>query len=140
MTNQVDLSIDNFPPGRVTDLAVANALNTVILNFTSPGDDLDSNEPVASYVIKYSSTAGNLSGVNFDNEEFNVEISGNDLVDSDLSPVDGGAAKKINIKSSTKAKNQIQSHCTNSKDQGQSHHTKTKGRIVELSNLSHLGT
>ena len=100
MTNQVDLSVDNFPPGRVTDLAVANALNTVILNFTSPGDDLDSNEPVASYVIKYSSTAGNLSNVNFDNEQFNVEITANDLVDSDLSPVDGGAAKKINIKSS----------------------------------------
>merc|ERR1711971_216439 len=99
VTNEVDLSVDNFPPGRVTDLAVANSLNTVNLNFTSPGDDLDSNQPVASYIIKYSSTAANLTGLNFDKEEFNFEITANDLVDSDLSPVNGGAVKKINIKS-----------------------------------------
>merc|ERR1719239_1787753 len=101
VTNEVDLSVDNFPPGRVTDLAVANSLNTVNLNFTAPGDDLDSNQPVASYIIKYSSTAANLTGLNFENEEFNVEITANDLVDSNLSPVNGGAVKNISIKSVT---------------------------------------
>ena len=101
MTNEVDLSVDNFPPGRVTDLAVANSPNTVNLNFTAPGDDLDSNQPVANYIIKYSSTAANLTGLNFENEEFNVEITANDLVDSNLSPVNGGAVKNISIKSVT---------------------------------------
>jgi len=101
VTNEVDLSVDNFPPGRVTDLAVANSPNTVNLNFTAPGDDLDSNQPVASYIIKYSSTAANLTGLNFENEEFNVEITANDLVDSNLSPVNGGAVKNISIKSVT---------------------------------------
>ena len=101
MTNEVDLTIDNTPPGRVTDLTVTNAFNTVNLIFTSPGDNLDSNEPVASYILKYSTTAGNLTGANFDKEVFNVEITANDLVDSDLAPVDGGAVKQINIKSVT---------------------------------------
>merc|ERR1712181_191350 len=39
------------------------------------------------------------TGLNFDKEEFNVEITVNDLVYSDLAPVDGGAEKKVNIKS-----------------------------------------
>ena len=101
MTNQVDPNVDNIPPGRVTDLAVVNSVSTVNIQFTAPGDDFDSADPAASYVIKYSTTAGNLTGVNFENEEFNTKISATDLVDSDLSPVAGGIVKKISIKAST---------------------------------------
>ena len=101
MTNEVDPNVDNIPPGRVTDLAVVNSVSTVNLQFTAPGDDFDSADPAASYVIKYSTTAGNLTGVNFENEEFNTKISATDLVDSDLSPVAGGIVKKISIKAST---------------------------------------
>ena len=93
--------MDNIPPGRVTDLAVVNSVSTVNIQFTAPGDDFDSADPAASYVIKYSTTAGNLTGVNFENEEFNKKISATDLVDSDLSPVAGGIVKKISIKAST---------------------------------------
>ena len=101
MTNEVDANVDNIPPGRVTDLAVVNSVSTVNIQFTAPGDDFDSADPAASYVIKYSTTAGNLTGVNFENEEFNTKISATDLVDSDLSPVAGGIVKKISIKAST---------------------------------------
>ena len=101
MTNEVDPNVDNIPPGRVTDLAVVNSVSTVDIQFTAPGDDFDSADPAASYVIKYSTTAGNLTGVNFENEEFNTKISATDLVDSDLSPVAGGIVKKISIKAST---------------------------------------
>ena len=93
--------MDNIPPGRVTDLAVVNSVSTVNIQFTAPGDDFDSADPAASYAIKYSTTAGNLTGVNFENEEFNKKISATDLVDSDLSPVAGGIVKKISIKAST---------------------------------------
>ena len=93
--------MDNIPPGRVTDMAVVNSVSTVNIQFTAPGDDFDSADPAASYVIKYSTTAGNLTGVNFENEEFNTKISATDLVDSDLSPVAGGIVKKISIRAST---------------------------------------
>ena len=97
MKNDVDPSVDNLPPGKVTDLAVSNLNNAVNLWFTSPGDDLDSTDPVAGYTIKYSSTAGNLTGSSFDNEEFNILITEGDLLDSDLTPVGGGTVKEIKI-------------------------------------------
>jgi len=98
--NDVDPSVDNFPPGKVTDLAVSNLDNAVHLWFTSPGDDLDSTDPVAGYTIKYSSTAGNLTGSSFDNEDFNSVITEDDLLDSDLTPVGGGTVKEIKISKS----------------------------------------
>ena len=97
MKNDVDPTLDNFPPGKVTDLTVSNLENTVSLWFTSPGDDLDSADPVAGYTIKYSSTAGNLTGSSFDDEEFNSVITEDDLLDSDLTPVGGGTVKAIKI-------------------------------------------
>ena len=100
MQNDVDPSVDNFPPGKVTDLAVSNLDNAVHLWFTSPGDDLDSTDPVAGYTIKYSSTADNLTGSSFDNEEFNTVITEDDLLDSDLTPVSGGTVKEIKISKS----------------------------------------
>ena len=100
MKNDVDPSVDNFPPGKVTDLTVSNLDNAVHLWFTSPGDDLDSTDPVAGYTIKYSSTAGNLTGSSFDNEDFNSVITEDDLLNSDLTPVGGGTVKEIKISKS----------------------------------------
>ena len=97
MKNDVDPSVDNFPPGKVTDLGISNIDNAVNLWFTSPGDDLDSTDPVAGYTIKYSSTAGNLTGSNFNDTVFNSLITVDDLLDSDLTPVSGGTVKEIKM-------------------------------------------
>ena len=72
----------------------------VSLQFTSPGDDIDSNDLVAEYVFKYSSTVGNLTEENFDSEEFNSKITAEDLTDSSLDPVMGGETKVIVLKKS----------------------------------------
>ena len=56
MTNEVDMDADNIPPGRVTDLQAKNL-----------PDMID--------VVKYSSTVSNLTGDNFDKDEFNTEIT-----------------------------------------------------------------
>ena len=55
MTNDVDMDTDTTPPGRVNDLKVTNQPGMVQLEFTAPGDDLDSNDSAAEYIIKYSS-------------------------------------------------------------------------------------
>merc|ERR1711971_16939 len=68
VTNEVDMEADNIPPGRVTDLEAKNLPGKICVQFTAPGDDLDSNDKAASYVVKYSSTVGNLTGANFDQE------------------------------------------------------------------------
>merc|ERR550517_2283683 len=62
------MDADNIPPGRVTDLQASNLPDMIAVQFTAPGDDLDSNDKAASYVVKYSSTVGNLTGDNFDPE------------------------------------------------------------------------
>merc|ERR1711971_469223 len=100
VTNEVDMEADNIPPGRVTDLVAKNFPGKICVQFTAPGDDLDSNDKAASYVVKYSSTVGNLTGVNFDEEEFNTPISIEDLIDSTLEPEVGGAMKTFFIKDS----------------------------------------
>merc|ERR1712172_333284 len=100
VTNEVDMEADNIPPGRVTDLEAKNLPAKISVQFTAPGDDLDSNDKAASYVVKYSSTVGNLTGDNFDEEEFNTPISIDDLVDSTFDPEVGGATKTFFIKSS----------------------------------------
>ena len=53
-----------------------------------------------SYVVKYSSTVGNLTGDNFDKDEFNTEITNDDLVNSTLEPEVGGTTKTFFIKDS----------------------------------------
>merc|ERR1712172_170514 len=100
VTNEVDMESDNIPPGRVTDLEAKNLPGKIAVQFTAPGDDLDSNDKAASYVVKYSSTVGNLTGVNFDEEEFNTAVTNDDLVDSTLDPEVGGTKKTFFIKSS----------------------------------------
>merc|ERR1711971_1098656 len=100
VTNEVDMEADNIPPGRVTDLEAKNLPGKICVQFTAPGDDLDSNDKAASYVVKYSSTVGNLTGANFDEEEFNTPITKDDLIDSTFDPEVGGATKTFFIKSS----------------------------------------
>ena len=100
MTNEVDIDADTIPPGRVTDLRANNLPDMVAVQFTAPGDDLDSNDKAASYVVKYPSTVGNLTGVNFDKDEFNTAITNDDLIDSTLEPQNGGTLKVFFIKAS----------------------------------------
>ena len=98
--NVVDMEADNTPPGRVTDLQAENQDDVVSIKFTAPGDDLDSNDKVRVYILKYSSTAGNLTGPQFNDEVYNTEIKNEDLVDSTLEPETGGIQKILYIKSS----------------------------------------
>merc|ERR1719430_795413 len=100
VTTDVDPNTDITPPGRVTDLRVTNLPDVIRIEFTAPGDDLDSNDIAKEYVVKFSSTAGNLTRGNFDSEEFNTVIKEEDLVSSNLSPVEGGTTKVISIKTS----------------------------------------
>ena len=101
VTNEVDLNEDSVPPGQVMDLVLEEITDqTVRLQFTAPGDDIDSRDLAAEYVFKYSSTVGNLTGDNFDSEEFNERITEEDLIDSSLDPVTGGEIKTIFLKSS----------------------------------------
>ena len=100
MTNEVEMDVDEIPPGRVTDLEANNLPGMIALQFTAPGDDLDSSDKAAFYVVKYSSTVGNLTGVNFDKDEFNTAVTNDDLVDSTLDPEVGGNEKTFFIKSS----------------------------------------
>ena len=101
VSNEVDLGVDSVPPGQVTDLRLDQATDLSLrLEFTSPGDDIDSSDLVAQYVVRYSSTAGNLTEDNFDNDQFNVMITEADLTDSNLDPVPGGETKTILLKTS----------------------------------------
>jgi len=86
-------SEDTTPPSKVTDLRLTEITSeTATLEFTSPGDNLDSEEPPASYIVKL--TAGNST----DFEDFEVEVTDADLVDSSLDPVSGGSNKRLSIK------------------------------------------
>ena len=99
MSNDVDMETDNLPPGRVTDLHVENLDHMVAVHFTAPGDDLDSDDKADKYIVKFSSTVGNLTGGNFDKDEFNTMITDKDLVnDSTLEPENGGTQKTFFIK------------------------------------------
>ena len=101
VTNDVEAGTDRTPPARVTDLQATLLPSTILLTFTAPGNDLDSADPAAQYVLKFSSTGGNLTNDNFDNTEFNTQIVDADLVDSTLDPEEGGSTKTIKIQGST---------------------------------------
>merc|ERR1719474_2563369 len=89
------------------DLTVTNiSTKTITVIFTAPGDDLDDADgKAAEYIVKFSSTAGNLTGNSFDSEEFNVQIKPENLIESTLDPVDGGSSKKFKIKAEVFASN-----------------------------------
>ena len=63
------------------------------LTFTEPGDDLDSEEPVASYTIRY---AQNLTAQNFETE--GQILKQEDLYIGSFCPGAGGHVKEIGIK------------------------------------------
>ena len=64
-----------------------DASGNLTVSFTSPGDDLDSDSPVSSYIIRVS-----------DGEQ-EIEIGEGDLAGgASLIPVPGGAHKEIRIK------------------------------------------
>ena len=76
VTNEVEPGRDIVPPGQVTDLSLVSVTaGMAVLHFTAPGDDVDSEEAAAEYIVKFSSTGGNLTGGNFDSDEFNTRIT-----------------------------------------------------------------
>ena len=90
---------DLTPPSKVVDLTAmfvspnaSGSDNSFKISFTSPGDDLDSQDPVQKYTVKYwLQTAGS-----FDD---GVTLTDGDLeAGSSLSPVDGGQLVEITIK------------------------------------------
>jgi len=98
VTNDFDPNVDKIPPGQVTDLKATLVDNSVVeITFTAPGDDMDSDDNPAEYIFKYSLTAGNLTGENFENDEFKETLEAGNLIDSDLNPVSGGSTKTILI-------------------------------------------
>ena len=97
---------DQTPPVRVTDLLIEIVEDDLVkITFTAPGDDLDSDSPATEYVIKYSSTSGNLT-TNFDSDIYNTRIQDSDLFNSSLTPVNGGSIVSITITSDMFEQNQ----------------------------------
>jgi len=86
---------DMYPPSRVLDLKVPNPTGSLELEFTSPGDDLDSKEPVTSYTIRYALRANNLTD-NFNSSE-NLKIDDTYLISGSLSPVNGGSLVSLKL-------------------------------------------
>ena len=66
------------------------------LEFTAPGDNLDSDEPAQVYIIKFALTAGNLTGNHFENGT-NIPLVQSDLSGGSLSPVKGGSKVKLTL-------------------------------------------
>merc|ERR1719347_874576 len=94
---QVDITpgADFIAPAKVTTLTtlVVNSL-AVRLRFTSPGDDLDSNDPPMKYVIK---VGHNVNSSNF--EDSCCEVMDDDLYgSSNLDPISGGSIKDIYLR------------------------------------------
>ena len=99
--SQVTVNItgnDIIAPSRVVDLVSAFTKSTTgdefwKLTFTEPGDDLDSDEPVSNYTIRY---AQNLTAQNFE-EEGHI-LKQEDLYVGSFCPEAGGHVKEIGIK------------------------------------------
>ena len=86
---------DRLSPVKVTTLTtlVVNS-SAVRLRFTSPGDDLDSNDPPMKYVIKF---GHNVNSTNF--EDSCCEVMDDDLYGSStLDPISGGSIKDIYLR------------------------------------------
>jgi len=88
---------DMYPPSRIIDLKVPNPKGDLVLEFTSPGDDLDSEDPVESYTIRYALTSNNLTD--------NFASAKNSLIDESyltssggsLNPVTGGSRVSLQL-------------------------------------------
>merc|ERR1711874_362217 len=94
----IDPDLDVTPPLRVLDLSGRVADDAIILEFTAPGDDLDSVEPAKLFLIKYSESANNLTSESFEDTTFNTELSSDDLLPgSVLTPPAGGDHVRIQV-------------------------------------------
>ena len=95
----VDISGDDVtPPSKVVDLQAVftntgSEDNSFIISFTSPGDDLDSEDPVQTYTIRYSQ---NLTALTFDSGTL---LTDDDLdAGSTLTPVKGSVKVELIVK------------------------------------------
>ena len=80
MTNEVDMDADNIPPGRVTDLLVNNLPDKIAVQFTAPGDDLDTATNASVFFIRYSTIDSDLLDENFNTSSSAVTITADDLI------------------------------------------------------------
>ena len=93
---QVNITVgrDITPPGKTNDLNAKFEDSSLKITFTSPGNDLDSQEPVARYIIKYS--AENITAENFDTT--GTEILEDNLNEgSTLTPVNGSLPVELSL-------------------------------------------
>merc|ERR1719259_291742 len=90
---------DVLPPSRITDLKTAEPCGNFFLDFTSPGDDLDSEDKVKSYTIKFASSPGNLTGENF-TAGVNFLLDQSFVVVGTLDPVVGGSMFSVRLNAS----------------------------------------
>merc|ERR1711892_205 len=94
----IDPDLDVTPPMRVLDLTGKMSDDAIILEFTAPGDDLDSVDPAKLFLIKYSESASNLTSGNFNNTVFNTELNIDDLLPgSVMTPPKGGDTVMIQV-------------------------------------------
>merc|ERR1712083_1262273 len=89
---------DKFPPSRVIDLKASSSCgDNFTMMFTSPGDNLDGGDKVKSYTVKYASTPLNLTGENFNNDNFNTVLDANMILMGDLNPVEAGQVVEVTL-------------------------------------------
>ena len=95
----VDISGDDItPPSKVVDLQAVftntgSEDNSFVISFTAPGDDLDSEDPVQTYTIRYSQ---NLTALTFDSGTL---LTDDDLdAGSSLTPVKGSVKVELTVK------------------------------------------
>jgi len=94
----IDPTLDITPPVRVLDLVGRTSNDAIILEFTAPGDDLDSVDPAKLFLIKFSESANNLTSEHFDNTSLSTQLSPDDLLPgSMLTPPAGGESVMIMV-------------------------------------------
>ena len=85
---------DIIAPSKVVDLGIVmNGNVSWIVTFTEPGDDLDSDDPVTSYTIRYTQ---NMTSQNFESDGKILEQE--DLYIGNLCPGVSGQVKELQIK------------------------------------------
>ena len=70
---------DITPPSAVTDLSLTAEVEMISLEFTAPGDDLDTATNASVFFIRYSTVASDLTEENF-NTSSAITITADDLL------------------------------------------------------------
>ena len=79
---------------------------------------MDSTDPANQFVLKYSDSYGNLTANNFEANQFNTEISVDDLVHgSSLTPPSGGEKVEIHVDRSIFLENTLYNFALKAKDE-----------------------